>query len=236
VYVVSASERTRLVPYLFSFPIVGEVAYQSFFDEDEARAAASELEAAGYDVYLGLATAYSTLGYLRDPVTTVMMRKGRIAFIEVLLHEMTHGRLYVPGDSEWSEQLASFVAERGLEQYVALHHAGAAALQDELRAHLARRRAAEVELRKALAEARALYASSASEDEKLRRRAPLFAGLARRLREIRPDATPDELTVNNARLLQYERYVSSAPELQDLWRKARGNWVRFWSAVEARVN
>jgi predicted aminopeptidase len=233
VWVLSASERTRLVPRLFSYPIVGDVAYRSFYAEADARQAAAELEAEGYDAFVNAATAYSTLGYLRDPVTTIMMRKGTIAFIEVLLHEMTHERLYVAGHSELSEQLASFVGERGVEQFVARRYGTRGTMPALLEAHLARRRVREAVARATLEELRALYDSPVSDAEKLRRRLPIFAALSAKLAALSPDATPEELEVDNARMLQLERYLASGPELAALWRRAGGSWVRFWPLVEA---
>ena len=233
VYVISASERTRLRAKLFSYPIVGEVAYRSFFREADALALAGELEGEGLDTYVTPATAYSTLGYLRDPVTTVMMRKGTVAFIEVVLHEMTHGRLYVPGHSDFSEQLASFAGERGVEQFVARREGASGPLTTLLRAHLARRRAVERAVRATLAQLQRLYAGALSDADKLRRRQPIFAALSAKLALIVPDATPEELEVDNARLLQFQRYFASAPELAALWRRAEGRWVRFWPLVEA---
>lgn len=235
VWVLSASERTRLKARLFSYPIVGDVAYRSFYDEADAREAGRELEAEGFDAYVGPATAYSTLGYLRDPVTTIMMRKGTVPFIEVLLHEMAHVRLYVAGHSDFSEQLASFVGERGVEQFVARRYGEHGLVPELLAAHLARRRAVEAAVRATLAELRGLYGSAASDAEKLRRREPIFAALSARLRALSPDASPEELEVDNARLLQYERYFASGPELAELWRRAGRSWVRFWPLVEAHA-
>jgi predicted aminopeptidase len=235
VWVLSASERTRLKAKLFSYPIVGDVAYRSFYDEADAREAERELESAGYDAYVGPATAYSTLGYLRDPVTTIMMRKGTVPFIEVLLHEMTHQRLYVAGHSDFSEQLASFVGERGVEQFVARRYGTTGPMPALLQAHLARRRAIEVDVRATLAEARALYDGPLPDAEKLRRRQPIFAALSAKIAQRSPEATSSELEIDNARLLQYERYFASGPELRGLWRRAGGSWVRFWALAEAHA-
>jgi predicted aminopeptidase len=60
----------------------------------------------------------------------------------------------------------------------------------------------------------------------------VFARLRGELAALVPDAQPDELVVNNARLLQYRRYLSGAPALEQLWRDAHGSWVRFWPLVE----
>ena len=233
VWVLSASERTRFEARLFSYPIVGDVAYRSYYDEADAREAGAELEAEGFDAYVGPATAYSTLGYLRDPVTTIMMRKGTVQFIEVLLHELAHGRLYVAGHSDFSEQLASFVGERGVEQFVAQRYGEHGLVPELLAVHLARRRAVEAAVRATLAELSELYGSSASDAEKLRRREPIFAALSAKLRALSPDANPEDLEVDNARLLQFQRYFASGPQLAALWRRAGGSWVRFWPLVEA---
>jgi predicted aminopeptidase len=233
VWVLSASERLRFEARLFSYPIVGDVAYRSYYDEADAREAGRELEAEGFDAYVGPATAYSTLGYLRDPVTTIMMRKGTVQFVEVLLHEMTHGRLYVAGHSDFSEQLASFVGERGVEQFVAQRYGERGLVPALLAAHLQRRRAVEADVRATLAELRVLYGSSASDADKLRRREPIFAALSAKLKALSPDANPEDLEVDNARLLQFQRYFASGPQLAELWRRAGGSWVRFWPLVEA---
>ena len=231
-YVISASARTRFEPYLFSFPIVGSVAYKSFFDERQARAAAADLAAAGYDAWVGPATAYSTLGYLRDPVTTVMMRKGLTTFVEVLLHEMTHGRLYVPGQTDFSEQLASFAGEHGAEQYLRSRFAHDPERMAELDEHLAHRRALETRVKGVLAELSALYGRGLPDAQVLAAREPVFARLRADLLQLAPDAQPDELVVNNARLLQYRRYLAGGPALQRLWHDAQASWVRFWPLVE----
>jgi predicted aminopeptidase len=233
VFVLVASEQTRLEPHTFWFPVVGEVAYKSFFSEQDAREAERELATAGYDTWLGRATAYSTLGFFRDPVTTVMMRKGTTAFVEVLLHEMAHARLYVRGQTDFNEQLASFVGLRGAEQYLRSRHGDDRALMEELDRHLARRARIEAATRAALGELEALYAGGLPRPQVLRARKPVFARLSRELAALAPEAEPWELTVNNARLLQYRRYAAGDELLHALWAQARGSWGRFWQLAEA---
>ena len=232
VFVLVASEQTRLEPYTFWFPIVGEVAYKSFFDEGDAREAEAELAGAGYDTWLGRATAYSTLGFFRDPITTVMMRKGMVAFVEVLLHEMAHGRMYVRGQTDWNEQLASFVGRLGAERYLRSRHGDDPVLMAELDRHLARRARLEEVTGAAVAELETLYARGLPRGEVLRARARVFAALSRELATLAPQAEPWELTVNNARLLQYRRYAAGNDVLDALWAEAQGSWGRFWELCE----
>ncbi len=234
-FVLVASEKTRLRAYSWWFPIVGSVAYKSFVHEADARAAARELERAGYDTWVGPVTAYSTLGLLRDPVTTVMMRRGTVSFVEVMLHEMTHARLYVAGQTDWDEQLASFVGRVGATRYIRSRFAQAPALLRELQDHEQRRRQVDRAVRATLSALRRLYGSSRSTAETLRARGPIFAKLRAELIRLEPDEDPSELEVNNARMLQFQRYLAGAEELERMWRSAGRSFVRFWPLVERRA-
>jgi predicted aminopeptidase len=234
-FVLVASERVRLRAYTWWFPVVGEVAYKSFVDEAEALAAAHELERAGYDTFVGRVTAYSTLGFFRDPVTSVMMRKGMVAFVEVLLHEMAHARLYVPGHTDWNEQLASFVGRTGATQYLRSRYAGASEVMAELTQREHKRQTVEAAVLSTLGELEVLYASGKSQAFTLRERLRPFAGLARKLEALYPEEDQEQLVVNNAHLLQYRRYLSGAEQFEGLWAASGASWPRFWRLCEERA-
>jgi predicted aminopeptidase len=232
-FVLVASERTRFEPYTWWFPIAGNVSYKSFPRESDARDQAADLGREGYDTWVGPVTAYSTLGFFRDPVTTVMMRKGVVAFVEVLLHEMAHAKLYVRGHTDWNEQLASFVGRKAAAQYLRTRFADDAVLMAELAAREERRARSDVAVRAALAELDALYASARPEAEILRQREPVFARLSAQLQALHPEAEPAELEINNAHLLQYRRYLVGSEQLERLWQEARASWPQFWALSKA---
>jgi predicted aminopeptidase len=234
-FVLVGSEQTRLYAYTWWFPVVGEVAYKSFVDEAQAREAARELDAAGYDTFVGRVTAYSTLGFFRDPVTSVMMQKGMVAFVEVLLHEMAHARLYVPGHTDWNEQLASFVGRTAGAQYLRSRYAGAAGVMAELAHREQKRQRVEVAVLATLRQAEALYASGKARGPLLAERMRLFKRLEQTLRQLSPEDDAEELAVNNAHLLQYRRYLSGAQEFERLWATSGASWPRFWQLCEARA-
>lgn len=234
-FVLVASERTRLRAYTWWFPIVGEVAYKSFVHEADARAAQNELERAGYDTFVGRVTAYSTLGFFRDPITTVMLRKGLVSFVEVLLHELTHARLYVPGHTDWNEQLASLAGRIGAEQYLRARYRGDPAVMAELEQQKQRRQKLDAAVLFTLTELEALYGSGRAEPALLHDRKRFFARLERELVRLYPEDDPEELVINNAHLLQYRRYLTGADELEQLWSAGGGSWVRFWKLVERRA-
>ena len=233
--VLVAAEKTRFEPYTWWFPIAGEVPYKSYFVEDDARAEEAELAAAGYDTWVGHATAYSTLGILRDPVTTVMMQRGVPGFVEVMFHEMAHARLYVPGQTDWNEQLASFVGQQAARDYIASRFTGDAVVLEEMELLFERRARLEERVAETIAELEVLYDRGGAPAVILRARRPILDALQRDLQALYPEAEPEKLVMNNARLMQYRRYDRSSEEMEALWKQAGASWVAFWKLAEARA-
>ena len=97
----------------FWFPIVGRVPYKSYFDRALADGEAQRLRADGLDVCLAVVPAYSTLGWLADPVTGPLLRAPAPDLVATVIHELVHVTVYVPDDADWNEGLATFVGQEG---------------------------------------------------------------------------------------------------------------------------
>jgi len=112
-WVVTASERYELKPKLWKFPVVGKVSYKGFFRQEQAEWEARRLEQEGYETKIRTVNAWSTLGWFRDPIMTSMLedKPGEIA--NVIIHELSHGTIYVKNDAEYSENLANFIGDEG---------------------------------------------------------------------------------------------------------------------------
>lgn len=117
-YVVTAAERYNLKPYTWRFPIVGEVPYKGFFDEKKAKEEYFRLKMLGYDADVGGASGWSTLGWFRDPVLSSMLSKSEADLAELIIHELTHGTLFVKDSVEYNENLAQFVGEEGAKWFL----------------------------------------------------------------------------------------------------------------------
>jgi predicted aminopeptidase len=232
-YVLTACARTELVPHTWWFPIVGEVAYRSYWDEADARAAAANLEAEGYDTWLSPSRAYSSLGILRDPVATTMLRDGITGLADVLIHELSHARLYVPGQTDWDEALASFVGERGAERYFASSRFAHSGLQAQMAARAQRKVAIDRAVSRAYTQLEQLYASPLSAADKLRDRQAVFDVLTREAIALFPERDPAEWQMNNARILHFHRYSANSGLFIQLWSASGQNFRRFWQLVEA---
>jgi predicted aminopeptidase len=112
--------------------------------------------------------AYSTLGWLDDPLTEPMLRGGPGRIVETIVHELVHATVFLPDAADWNEGVATFV---GQEASVAWHAAGgrpAEAERERARVEDDRRLAAALlDLRREVA---ALYAAEPAGAERDARR------------------------------------------------------------------
>lgn len=112
-WVVTACEPYALKPKFWKFPIVGKVSYKGFFKEEEAEQEALNLEKQGYETKIRIVNAWSTLGWFKDPIMTSMLEDAPGDIANVIIHELSHGTIYVKNDAEYSENLASFIGDMG---------------------------------------------------------------------------------------------------------------------------
>lgn len=113
ILVLSAAPRFQLSWKTWWFPIVGRVPYRGYFDFDGAHEEARKLTEQGYDTWVRPTAAFSTLGWLPDPVlsTTLAADSGRI--VETVVHEITHTTYFPSGHADFNESFATFVGHLG---------------------------------------------------------------------------------------------------------------------------
>ncbi|MBI3512189.1 MAG: aminopeptidase [Bacteroidetes bacterium] len=113
IYVVTACEPFALKPHLWHFPFLGNVPYKGFFNKEKAKEEESSLKKEGYDTDIGGASGWSTLGYFKDPILSQMLQYDEGDLAELIIHELTHGTVFVKNDVDFNENLASFVGYKG---------------------------------------------------------------------------------------------------------------------------
>lgn len=118
---VSASDPYQLKAYQWYYPILGKMPYKGFFDLAEAKKEGKKLEDEGYDVRIRTVGGWSTLGILEDPLLSNMLERNDGALAEVIIHELTHATIFIKGEIEFNENLASFIGERGAELFLTSH-------------------------------------------------------------------------------------------------------------------
>lgn len=117
-WVINASERYQIKAHKWTFPIIGTFPYKGYFDSTRAVREEQELIKSGLDTDIGEASAWSTLGYLKDPILSSMLRRREGSLANLILHELTHGTLFVKNNLELNENLASFVGDLGAIRFL----------------------------------------------------------------------------------------------------------------------
>lgn len=118
-YILSAADRHQLVSYQWNFLLLGTAPQKGYFDLEMAQEDARQLRDGGYDVWLGAADGFSTLGLLPDPVRQSNLHRSDAELAELILHEMTHSTVYKNDDTDFNEAMATFVGRAaGLRYFV----------------------------------------------------------------------------------------------------------------------
>lgn len=115
---VVAAEEFSVNPKTWCFPVAGCVSYRGYFAREDADQYAAGLATQNYDVTVGGASAYSTLGWFDDPILDTMLRGSDTRYVGTLFHELAHQVLYVKDDSNFNEAFATFVEQVGTRKWL----------------------------------------------------------------------------------------------------------------------
>jgi predicted aminopeptidase len=117
-WVMTACEPFELKAKKWNFPIVGTFSYKGHFEKSIADNELAALKNQGFDTQLNEVSAWSTLGYLKDPILSSMLEKSEGRLAALIIHELTHGTLFVKNNLEFNENLADFVGDYGAIRFL----------------------------------------------------------------------------------------------------------------------
>lgn len=116
--VVSAVREDSLIRYERTYPLVGKVFYRGYFNREHAEWYAARLKRRGFDVLIRKVGAYSSLGYLTDPLYSYMADYNVHRLAEMIIHEQVHATIWHPGHNVFNEEIAVFIAREGALSYI----------------------------------------------------------------------------------------------------------------------
>ena len=223
-HIITASEKDCLRPYCWDFPITGKVPYKGFFAQKDVLEEKRFLEMKGYDTFVQQAGAYSTLGWLKDPIFSSMLRWDEVRLADLILHEMTHTTVYFKGQTDLNEQIATFVGNQGAINFLTEKYGGGSkevieavhCQEDDL--------VFSRWINQACQQLSDFYAKEISKEEKLRGREVLFHRLKEDFKETMASFKTQDyknfknVKINNAVLLAYRRYIYRLDNFQALYR------------------
>ena len=139
-YVVTACTPFSFKPKTWRFPVVGDLPYKGFFIREKAIAEARRIkEEEKLDVGLRTAGGWSTLGWFEDPVLSNMLNRSEGDLASLIIHELTHGTLFVKDSVTFNENLASFIGDRGAIMFLEEKYGQASEESKEFKADIADR-------------------------------------------------------------------------------------------------
>lgn len=220
VWSIFAAPELSLDALNWCYPLVGCVAYRGYFRHERALAEAQELEARGFDVYVGGVPAYSTLGRFDDPVLNTMLRWDDLQLVGTVFHELAHQVLYIADDTAFNESFATAVEEIGVERFLASRGSDAAL------AAYRQRKLQRDSLRQLITDAREdlerYYTETLDDDEKRLLKEHRMEQLQSDIRAMFTTAAglPESdffAPWNNARLLSFSLYAGWVPAFRRMY-------------------
>ncbi|MCP4448055.1 MAG: aminopeptidase [Myxococcales bacterium] len=226
VWFLAAAKPLELKAEIWSFPLVGSFPYLGYFDEREAMQIRKRLKKRGLDVYVRPVHAYSTGGWLDDPILSTMLSPGDDAFrylSNILIHELTHANLLVNDQATLNESIANFVGDTMAEEYLVWRFGAESEEVVVYREEAVRSKERGPRFVAAHAALERLYTSEASDKVKLAEKERITKALQYDLDlSWRP---------NNASLLGFKVYNTGQEEFAALYKACGNEWAPFFSAI-----
>lgn len=235
VYNVFAAPELSLTPKRWWYPFIGRQSYRGYFAKEDAVACATELKEKGFDIYVGSVDAYSTLGWFKDPVLNTWINDDDEEVVSLVIHELTHQRLYIGGDTAFNEAFATAVEIAGTRLW--LQKQGDTAAIKEWEARQARRsRFAEL-VKSTRTRLKQIY--SGDKTIAKARKAGALADFRNDLTELRGAWANTNVysswlskPVNNARLNTVSTYYELIPAFLTLLESQAGDFEAFYVEVK----
>ena len=233
VWNVFAAPEFSLTPETWCFPIVGCVTYRGYFKEADARRFGDALAQKGFDVYIGGAIAYSTLGWFDDPILSTFINLSASDTVALIFHELAHGLLYIKDDTAFNESFATAVEQEGLKRWQ-LFNDQSEGYTDWQRKRLYRHKFTDL-VSKYRTRLEALYESSLSTDEKRNQKADVFNRMQSEFRALKFNHREMSIynawfnrPLNNAQLISVSTYHDWVPAFNQMLSDSRGDLEKFY--------
>ncbi len=234
---VVAAPEFSVSPKTWCFPVAGCVSYRGYFDRADADEYAATLASENFDVTVGGASAYSTLGWFDDPILDTMLRGSDVRYVGTLFHELAHQVLYVKDDSNFNEAFASFVEQEGMRQW--LEERGEAERIEQYDASLKRGEDFVALLRKTRNGLVEAYAQDVDEETMRESKSAVFATMQDDYQQLKVNwdgySGYDnwfKRDVNNARLIAVSTYRRFIPAFQAMYLQAGEDMNEFYKIAK----
>jgi len=232
-----ATPEFSFAPKTWCYPIIGCAVYRGYFSKQDAFDYGHRLEAQGYDVYIGGVAAYSTLGWLNDPVFSTFIYRSDIKLAALIFHELSHHLLYVGDDTTFNESFAIAVEHESMRRWLTTRD-NLKASEDYKMDYWRRRQFIEL-VTKYRKELETLYAKDLPTPEKRQAKAAVFEKLKDEYQLLKKDwdgYSGYDLwmnrNMNNAKLISVSTYHDLVPAFLKLLKTCNNDLKVFYKKCQ----
>ena len=240
VWNVIATPRYAIESKKWCFMIVGCLSYRGYFNKQDAQSLANKLRDEGMDVIVSGAAAYSTLGWMDDPLLNTVVQRSDGAMVGIIFHELAHQVVYAEGDSAFNEAFATAVEDEGLRRWYTVHDNKQA--YQQYRDKKAQQQMIYQQLQETRAQLDSVYHQAIPDEEKQRQKDRIFAELKmwyQAWRQSHDYAGFDDWMskeLNNAHLALIATYQQMVPDFFLALQSVDGDMKKFFELVSAMTD
>lgn len=233
-YVVSAAPKWKLETYKWRYPIVGSMPYKGFFSEADAKKEQEELQKENLDTYMRGVSAYSTLGWFKDPLLSSMLQYKDYDLVNTIIHETVHATLYIKHEADFNERMAVFIGNLGAEKYYQKEEGPDSPTLATVKNENGDDKMFSAWLSVKLKTLEAWYENLPKDQQNESLREQQFTQLQEDFKkELLPQLKTDtykkfqSIKLNNARLLVYRTYMQDLGDFEKLYEKTGKDFKKF---------
>jgi len=237
---VFAAPELSLQARQWCYVFVGCLNYRGYFTRSAAEKYAGKLRRQGWDVFVGGVSAYSTLGWFRDPVLNTMLNREDWEIARLLFHELAHQKIYFKDGAEVNEAAAETVARIGLSRWLQTRPLSERTRIRRLIAHEDAATDLLLDYRNKLAH---LYGSGLPAEAKRTGKKQLLSELQRDYQRLRSRWDGDDRfdswmrdDLNNGKLVAVSTYHRLVPALMVVYRDHAEDLKRFYNYLDGMKN
>jgi predicted aminopeptidase len=242
VTVVSACAELSFDRFMWRYPLVGRFPFRGYFIPSEAEEEVARLKARGFDTIARPVEAFSTLGWITDPLFSYMARYSEAEIADLILQETTHATIFVKGQGNFDEEISAFVGNKGSLLWLESKYGEHSPQVDELRKTRADDAAFSDWLLATAEELQKDYASSKTIAEKRAQKAAIIATRAAEFKsKYSQNFVSDDYkdfpmeTLNNAYIDLYRIYQGEPELYKDYYERICASSLKRFVAEVARI-
>jgi predicted aminopeptidase len=208
--------------------------YKGFFNELDAKKEEEILQKENLDTYMRGVSAYSTLGWFKDPLLSSMLQYKDYDLVNTIIHETVHATLFIKHEADFNERLAVFMGNKGAEMFYQKEEGPDSPTLQTVKSENADDKLFSAWLSTKLKALETWYKDLPKGQQEEEKRQKQFAQLQEDFKkELLPQLKTEtykkfqNIKLNNARLLVYRTYMQDLGDFEKLYEKTGRDFKKF---------